>query len=84
MSKSSMPPALPKFVPGTLTSDRYGNVVSTRPAPKLEPVKSASTAPTSDRWGHVISTPPGAVKESTVLPPGAVGREATDGKIDWK
>jgi hypothetical protein len=45
---------------GTLTSDRYGNVIATRPVPA--PVQPGPvTAPTSDRWGNVISTPPGVV-----------------------
>jgi hypothetical protein len=52
---SSMPPVKPQPAPGTQTSDRYGNVVSTRPAPQPEtPPSSGTKAPTSDRYGHVI------------------------------
>ena len=80
---SSMPPKPAGYVPGTLTSDRYGNVVG-KTKPVAKPVETKSTAPTSDRWGNVISPAPGAVKESTVLPPGAVGKSASDGKVDWE
>jgi hypothetical protein len=41
--------------PGTQTSDRYGNVISTRPAAKPQPpVSTAPWAPTSDRYGNII------------------------------
>jgi len=51
----NMPPVKTQPAPGTQTSDRYGNVVSTRPAPKPEtPLAPDPKALTSDRYGHII------------------------------
>ncbi len=51
----NMPPVKTQPAPGTQTSDRYGNVVSTRPAPSTQPPPSTGPkAPTSDRYGHII------------------------------
>ncbi|MBX7097923.1 MAG: hypothetical protein K1X89_09435 [Myxococcaceae bacterium] len=54
---SSMPPMPKQPEPGTQTSDRYGNVIATRPAPAPERPPAGPPAPTSDRWGHVIAPP---------------------------
>lgn len=52
----NMPPLKTHPAPGTQTSDRYGNVLSTRPAPKPEtPRSTGPMAPTSDRYGYVIN-----------------------------
>ncbi len=51
----NMPPMKTQPAPGTQTSDRYGNVVSTCPAPKPEtPLAPNPDALTSDRYGHII------------------------------
>jgi len=65
----------PRPAAGTQTSDRYGNVISTRPAPTPSRPPAGPAAPTSDRWGHVVDRPvntipiaqPGPV--NTVPPP---------------
>lgn len=54
---SNMPPAIHHPPAGTQTSDRYGNVISTRPAPPPPAAPSAPSAPTCDRWGNIISAP---------------------------
>ncbi|MFP2910773.1 hypothetical protein ACLESD_38200 [Pyxidicoccus sp. 3LFB2] len=51
----NMPPVMTHPAPGTQTSDRYGHVISTRPAPRPEaPPSTGPKAPTSDRYGHII------------------------------
>lgn len=70
-NKSAMPPVPKHAAPGTETSDRYGNVVSTRPAPAPSKPPPAAPAPTSDRHGNIISKPDGYA-EKKPLPPGAV------------
>jgi hypothetical protein len=57
MTTTNFPPRLPMPAPGTQTSDRWGNVISTRPLPVPVAQPSQPSAPTSDRWGHVISAP---------------------------
>ena len=47
--------------PPQVTSDRYRNVISTRPTPPPFVPPSTSTAPTSDRWGNIISAPTNTV-----------------------
>lgn len=64
---SNMPPVKPQPPAGTQTSDRYGNVISTRPLPAPE-VPPSTPAPTSDRWGNIISKPPGYVENPRHVP----------------
>ena len=82
---SNMPPMPPRPPAGTQTSDKFGNVISTRPVPAPEVPPAGPLAPTSDAWGHVISTPDGFV-EPRPLPPGALsgpGRAAATSKVEF-
>ncbi|MBX7096092.1 MAG: hypothetical protein K1X89_00130 [Myxococcaceae bacterium] len=79
----NMPPMPKRDPPGTVTSDRYGNVVSRTAVPvKLDPPKQPE-APTSDRYGNIVKYPEGW-KEKQPLPPGAVGTAKDDGSVDWE
>lgn len=82
---SNMPPVSAQPAAGTQTSDRYGNVISTRPAPAPE-VPVSAPAPTSDRWGHILSTPPGYVENPRHIPiPGTNFVPGHDDKsVNWK
>lgn len=86
--KSNMPPVKPQPPAGTQTSDRYGNVISTRPLPPPEQHESHTTAPTCDRYGNIIATPAPvelnpAAKPATPAPATNAAVESGN-TVDWK
>lgn len=82
---SNLPPVIQHPAPGTQTSDRYGNVISTRPAPSTTPAPSAPSAPTCDRYGNIISAPVDYNPNPNNVPiPGTNYVPNASGVVDWK
>lgn len=81
----NMPPVIHHPPAGTQTSDQYGNVISTRPAPAPQQPSSTPTAPTCDRWGNIISAPEGWSPNPNNVPiPGTNYVPNASGVVDWK
>lgn len=79
---SNMPPVKPMPEYGTMTSNRWGQVISTRPLPApQQPTTNASGAPTCDRWGNIISGQP--ARPTTPIP-GTNFIPNSDGVVTWK